>query len=135
MKEIFMKEMLKKVFSTATVEKKVIIGNNIYMKISNEIILVAEFIPQKQCIERGGCDYLPYQSLGFKVINKITGSKIDENKLFLTGEDCGFELLEDCNGYVHWGVNSPCLFETPRPTEWVYEYIINHINEYIELFK
>ena len=135
MKKILMKEMLEKIFATVNVEKKVIIGYDIYMKISNEVILIAEFIPQNECVEREGYNYLPYQSLGFKVINKITGSKIDENKLILTGEDCGFELLRDCNGYVYWGVNAPCVFSTPRTEEWVYRYITNTLNEYIELFK
>lgn len=135
MKEMLMKEMLEKVFSNAKAEKKVTIGDNIYMKISNEVILIAEFIPQDECVDREGYNYLPYQSLKFKVINKTTGFKIDENKLILTGEDCGFELLRDCNGYVHWGINAPCVFSTPRTEEWVYRYITNTLNEYIELFK
>lgn len=135
MKEMIMKEMLEKVFSNVNVEKKVVIDYDVYMKISNEIILIAEFIPQDECVDREGYDYVPYQSLGFKVINKITGSKIDENKFILTGEDCGFELLRDCNGYVHWGKNAPCAFSTPRTEEWVYKYITNTLNEYIELFK
>ena len=72
MKEMLMKEMLEKVFSNVNVEKKVVIEYDVYMKISNEIILIAEFIPQDECVDREGYDYVSYQSLGFKVINKIT---------------------------------------------------------------
>ena len=131
MEKIMMENMLKKVFANADAEKIAIFGYDVYMKISNEVILISCLKPK---FEEADGRYIPYKWLNLKVINKITGVKIDETTILLTDEDCGFELLEDCNGLVFW--SSTASYPDPsRGKDWIYDFIQKKVNEYIELFK
>lgn len=137
-----MERILKEMFTKVESEKKVIISDKIYVKISNELLLIANLVPDwNNKLD----DRIPYLTIHVKMVNTKTGVTMDENNIFISPDrknlkikEGDVELITIDGTALYWGIlyrSDFVICDGKEDAKKAYENISNKINQYIEIFK
>lgn len=137
-----MERILKEMFTKVESEKKVIISDKIYVKISNELLLIANLVPDwNNKLD----DRIPYLTIHVKMVNTKTGVTMDENNIFISPDrknlkmkEGDVELITIDGTALDWGIvyhSDFVICDGKEDAKKAYENISNKINQYIEIFK